>query len=69
MSNPEICAICWKGETKDNELTGTCDNPECKHVFHENCLVAALVAATPAGNTSKCPMCSESKKGERSPYI
>ncbi len=51
MSTPlDLCSIC-REDIKDDEPRGACDNPDCEHVFHEDCLDQWL-AINPS-----CPLC------------
>ena len=67
MSTPKQCVICHEFETKDRELTGSCDLPPdihtmtdeekksvCRHVFHEECLDEWLK------KKKTCPLCRDS---------
>jgi len=49
-SNIEICSICH--ESLENELYTL---PECKHVFHTNCIITWFRMNT---CTKKCPLCN-----------
>jgi len=44
------CSICYE-DIKDDEPRGACDNPECEHVFHEDCLDQWLEI------NPSCPLC------------
>jgi len=48
----EICSICH--ENLDNELYTL---PECKHIFHTNCIITWFRTSA---SINKCPLCNES---------
>ena len=78
MSTPaDECSICYE-DIKDDEPRGACDNPECEHVFHEDCLDQWLQQSeTRVGGQvifGTCPLCrrpcdnARARERERAPH-
>ncbi|CAN8258019.1 unnamed protein product [Cochlearia groenlandica] len=48
----ESCAICLE-DMSESEKKPICELPNCKHLFHEECLVTWL------GRHNSCPLCRQ----------
>jgi len=51
---PNYCAICLEIYKVGDHVVWSC-SPECRHVFHRECLIGGLVRVK--DNTSPCPCC------------
>jgi hypothetical protein len=51
---PDYCAICLELYKIGDHIVWSC-SPDCRHVFHRDCLIAGLVRVK--DNTSPCPCC------------
>jgi len=51
---PNYCAICLEIYKVGDHIVWSC-SPECRHVFHRECLICGLVRVK--DNTTPCPCC------------
>jgi hypothetical protein len=54
---PNVCAICLTSYTVGDTVVWS-SNPECRHAFHEECLLQWLVHSKQEG--TPCPCCRQS---------
>ena len=56
---PNCCAICLMSYEQDDSVVWSI-NPDCPHVFHEDCLLDWLVHSSQNNSSTPCPCCRQS---------
>lgn len=57
------CSICLEPFVEGDAIMHSVDTNQCRHLFHENCIVSWLVAQS----TSVCPCCRQEFVGMETP--